>query len=132
MLSNSNTNYTNGLHNVLDNCLDLNSPKSFFLYAGAGSGKTMALIEAMIMLREKFGEVFRFTPRKIAVITYTNAACDVIKHRIDYDPIFIVSTIHSFAWRLIQSYQKDIREWLKQNLEKEITELNEQQRKGRS
>ena len=66
----------------------------------------------MQMLREKYGQVFRLT-RKIAVITYTNAACDEIKHRIDYDSIFAVSTIHSFAWTLIQFFQNDIRDWLK-------------------
>ena len=31
-------------------CLDLEKPKSFFLYAGAGSGKTRAVIEAMAHL----------------------------------------------------------------------------------
>ena len=114
------------------NCLNLDNPKSFFLFAGAGSGKTRALVEAMMMFREKYGQEFRLAARKVAVITYTNAACNEIKHRIDYDSIFAVSTIHSFAWELIRPYHKDIREWLRHNLETEINDLQEQQRRGRA
>jgi DNA helicase II / ATP-dependent DNA helicase PcrA len=130
-LTDSNTDQTNDLNKILDSCFELNNPKSFFLYAGAGSGKTRALVESMIILRKKVGQEFRLSSRKIAVITYTNAACDEIKHRIDYDYIFAVSTIHSFAWTLIQSFQKDIRAWVRNNLSNEIINLNEMQQKGR-
>jgi DNA helicase-2/ATP-dependent DNA helicase PcrA len=123
---------TNNLSKVMDNCLDLDNPKSLFLFAGAGSGKTRALVETMKMFRQKYGQEFRIFGRKVAVITYTNAACDEIKHRIDYDPIFAVSTIHSYAWELIRTYHKDIREWLRHNLEIEINDLQEKQRKGRA
>ncbi len=119
------------LTDVMANCLNLDSPRSFFLFAGAGSGKTRAVVEAMKLFREKFGREFLLSGRNVAVITYTNAACDEIKHRIDYDPIFSVSTIHSFAWELIQSYHNDIREWLGRNLTMEITALEEKQQKGR-
>lgn len=120
------------LNDVMDNCLNLKNPKSFFLFAGAGSGKTRALVEAMQIFRQKYGQEFRLSAQKVAVITYTNAACDVIKHRIDYDSIFAVSTIHSFAWELIKSHHNDIREWLNHNLEMEINALEEQQQKGRA
>ena len=123
---------TKDLGSVMNSCLNLDNPKSFFLFAGAGSGKTRALVEAMQMFRKKYGQEFHLSARKVAVITYTNAACDEIKHRIDYDSIFAVSTIHSFAWELIQTYRKDIREWLSHNLEREIKELEEKQRKGRA
>ena len=123
---------TKDLGAVMFNCLNLENPKSFFLFAGAGSGKTRALVEAMQMFRQKYGQEFRLSARKVAVITYTNAACDEIKHRIDYDYIFAVSTIHSFAWELIRSYHKDIREWLGHNLEMEINALQEKQQKGRA
>lgn len=119
------------LSTVMANCLNLENPKSFFLFAGAGSGKTRALVEAMQMFRLKYGQEFRLSAKKVAVITYTNAACDEIKHRIDYDSIFAVSTIHSFAWELIRTYHKDIREWLSRNLSKEINALQEKQQKGR-
>jgi len=123
---------TSELNTVMANCLNLENPKSFFLFAGAGSGKTRALVEAMKMFRQKYGQEFRLSARKVAVITYTNAACDEIKHRIDYDSIFAVSTIHSFAWELIQTYHKDIREWLSHNLKLKIKGLQEKQQKGRA
>jgi DNA helicase-2/ATP-dependent DNA helicase PcrA len=123
---------TSELRDVMDTCLNLEDPKSFFLFAGAGSGKTRALVEAMEMFRLKYGQEFRFSARKVAVITYTNAACDEIKHRIDYDSIFAVSTIHSFAWELIRSYHNDIREWLSHSLEMEINALQEKQQIGRA
>ncbi len=123
---------TKVLSGVIDSCLNLDNPKSFFLFAGAGSGKTRALVEAMRIFRKKYGQEFRLSSRKVAVITYTNAACDEIKHRIDYDSIFAVSTIHSFAWELIRSYHKDIREWLRSHLEEDIRDLIAIQSKGRA
>lgn len=122
---------TKDLTSIMDSCLNLDNPESFFLFAGAGSGKTRALVEAMQIFRKKYGQEFHLSARKVAVITYTNAACDEIKHRIDHDSIFAVSTIHSFAWELIRTYHKDIREWLSHNLEMEINALQEKQQKGR-
>jgi len=122
---------TSELSTVMANCLNLENPKSFFLFAGAGSGKTRALVEAMKMFRSKYGQEFRLSARKVAVITYTNAACDEIIHRIDYDFIFTVSTIHSFAWELIRTFHNDIRKWLSHNLKIEINALTEKQQKGR-
>ncbi len=123
---------TKDLSSVMDSCLNLDNPKSFFLFAGAGSGKTRALVEAMQIFRQKYGQEFRLSARQVAVITYTNAACDEIAHRIDYDPIFAVSTIHSFAWELIRTYKRDIREWLRDRLNTDIISLEEQQQKGRA
>ncbi|NOY84917.1 MAG: ATP-dependent helicase [Nitrospirae bacterium] len=123
---------TSELHTVMDQCFNLEHPKSFFLFAGAGSGKTHALVEGMKMFRKKYGQEFHRSARKVAVITYTNAACDEIKHRIDYDSIFSVSTIHSFAWALIQTFDEDIRKWLKHNLQLEIMDLEERQQRGRT
>ena len=113
-------------------CLDLEKPKSFFLYAGAGSGKTRAVIEAMEIFRTRYGTQFRESGQKVAIITYTNAACDEIRRRTDFDPIFAVSTIHSFAWEQIRTYHKDISAWLRVRLSTEITELQEKQGSGRS
>ena len=126
------TDQTSELRNVMYTCLNMDNPKSFFLFAGAGSGKTRALVEAMDIFRQKYGKEFYRSARKVAVITYTNAACDEIKHRIDYDPIFVVSTIHSFAWELIKLYHNEIRLWLRNNLEMEIKDLQEKQRRGRA
>ncbi len=113
-------------------CLNLDNPKSLFLFAGAGSGKTRSLVNVLSRLRNEQGERLHLHAQKIVVITYTNAACDEIQHRLGYDPLFSVSTIHSFAWDLIKPFQRDIKQWLEENLEYEIANLEEQESKGRS
>ena len=68
-------------------CLDLAKPRSFFLYAGAGSGKTRSLVNAVRKTIDgEHGRQLTLTGKKIGVITYTNAACDEIKCR-SRDPI---------------------------------------------
>jgi DNA helicase-2/ATP-dependent DNA helicase PcrA len=113
-------------------CLDLNKPKSFFLFAGAGSGKTRSLVNALKHLRKHYGTKLRFGGQRIAVITYTNAACDEIVQRLEFDPVIQVSTIHSFAWQLIGGFNADIRDWLKRDLATSIVELEELEAKGRA
>lgn len=113
-------------------CLDLDNPKSFFLFAGAGSGKTRSLVEALKKFRDENINRLRRNAQKVAVITYTNAACDEIKSRLEFDSAFHVSTIHSFAWELIKPYTNDIKNWLKSTLESDIMELNEQQSKAKN
>ena len=120
------------LREIMSACLNLEKPKSFFLFAGAGTGKTRAVIEAMDIFRSRYGEQFRQSGQTVAVITYTNAACDEIRRRIDFDPIFAVSTIHSFAWGQIRSYNKDISTWLRLRLAAEIAELQEKKAMGRA
>ncbi len=113
-------------------CLNLGKPRSFFLYAGAGSGKTRSLVRAVRKTIDgEQGRQLTLTGKKIGVITYTNAACDEIKQRLEFDPRVEVMTIHAFAWSLIEGFNTDIRQWVAKNLEEEIAELEEQQRKGR-
>jgi len=113
-------------------CLDLATPRSFFLFAGAGSGKTRSLVKALDHVRRKQGEALRFRSQRIGVITYTNAACDEINRRLEFDRTIEVSTIHSFAWSLINGLNHDIREWLRTNLAEEIAELKVLEAKGRA
>ncbi|MFQ5641365.1 MAG: UvrD-helicase domain-containing protein, partial [bacterium] len=120
------------LRKTIDSCLDLEKPRSLFLYAGAGTGKTRAVVGAMESIRDRYGEQFRQTDQRVAVITYTNAACEEIRRRMDFDPIFAVSTIHSFAWEQIRLYHKDISAWLRVYLSEEIDELSEKQKSGRA
>lgn len=111
-------------------CLNLDNPISFFLFAGAGSGKTRSLVEALKRFKVENIARLRRNAQKIAIITYTNAACDEIKSRLEFDSAFHVSTIHSFAWELIKPYTNDIKGWLRISLESEIMKLNEQQSKA--
>ena len=101
---------------VIQSCFDLKNPKSFFLFAGAGSGKTRSLVSALEYINAKMGRELKLNGRNVAVITYTNAARDEIKRRSRYNPLFEISTIHSFAWNLISAHTCDIREWLKREI----------------
>jgi len=69
--------------------------------------------------------------QRVCVITYTNKAADEIKRRMDFNSLIEVSTIHSFAWTLIQGHTNDIRSWLQANLREEIQNLETLQAKGR-
>ncbi len=87
-------------------CID--NQQNFTVIAGAGSGKTGSLIKGLVYVRQKRSKALRSNGQQIACITYTNAAVDVIKQRTDLDELFFISTIHSFLWSLIKSYQRDI------------------------
>jgi len=113
-------------------CLNLEKPRSFFLYAGAGSGKTRSLVEAIRAVCREQGRRLSLTGQKIGVITYTNAACDEIKQRLEFDPRVEVSTIHAFVWSLIAGYDTEIRQWIAARLLRDIAELEEAQVKGRA
>ena len=112
--------------------LSLENPTSFFLFAGAGSGKTRSLVNALGHLAATYRDALRLRGRQVGVITYTNAACDEITRRIGYDPLFFVSTIHSFAWSQIQGFNADIRAWLNENLQRELADLQAEEEKGRA
>ena len=88
-------------------CLSENS--SFLLEAGAGAGKTYSLVEALKGLLGTQRSLLRKTNQQIACITYTNAATEVIKRRIDGDSLVSVSTIHAFCWSLIRPFQPVLR-----------------------
>lgn len=112
--------------------LNPDDPRSFFLFAGAGSGKTRSLVNALAHIRKAHGRTLAYRGQRVGVITYTNAACDEITRRLDFNPLFHVSTIHSFAWELIQDFHQDIREWLRSNLAADIDKLTEEELKGRA
>ena len=91
-------------------CLD--QERSFSVVAGAGSGKTTSLLMALDYLREAKGKLLRRDEKKIACITFTNRAVDVISERLGWDDIFVVSTLHSFLWGEIKRFTDDIRSCL--------------------
>lgn len=95
-------------------------PRSFFLFAGAGSGKTRTLVEVLrrltgVIEHAKGGELarrLRMYGRSIRVVTYTKNAVSVINGRLGDNDLVCVSTIHSFCWELISGFHDDIREAL--------------------
>jgi len=118
----------NDVDNHIDDHVDeeikacIKSRKNFFMFAGAGSGKTRSLENALNFILFEEGSSLKLKSKRVAVITFTNAACDEIMRRVGYNPIFAVSTIHSFLWDLIKPFQKDIKEWVKSDIESEIIE----------
>ncbi len=127
--------YTNEIDAPVDDVIyesiKPSSPQSFFLFAGAGSGKTRTLVNVLDRFKKEFGQSYKLRNKKIAIITYTNAAADEITHRLEYSSIFNISTIHSFCWELIKNFSSDIKTWIKNNLIVEIVELEEQQSKSK-
>lgn len=115
----------------IQSCFDKSNPKCFFTYAGAGSGKTRSLVNTLDFIKKDFGSELSAYSKQVAVITYTNAACDEILNRVEYSSIFFVSTIHSFLWDLIRPYQHDIRTWLSENILLKLKETEEKEAKGR-
>lgn len=113
----------------IESCFSASSPNNFFVFAGAGSGKTRSLINTLNFLDKEQGEKLLMKGKQIAVITYTNADCDEISRRLQYKSIFSVSTIHSFLWELIKNYQVDIKTWIMESVQKEIEELKQKQTK---
>lgn len=116
----------------IESCLNLEKPVSFFVFAGAGSGKTRSLVKALSFLRITYRQQLQLKGKRVGVITYTNNACDEIKRRLSFDPIFSVSTIHSFVWDLVKGFNSDIRDWLRGALTEHIRELTEEEQKGRA
>lgn len=117
---------------VIQECLNLETPRSFFLYAGAGSGKTHSLVVAVKSLKERERQRLTFEGRQIAIITYTNAACEEIARRLEHDPLVEVSTIHAFSWKMIKGFNDDIREWLRIKLASDIAELDDRLGRART
>lgn len=107
-------------------CLNPRSPRSFFLYAGAGSGKTRSLVNAVRRSKKEWGRELLLRGQQLAVITYTNAAADEISSRLAFDPLVRVSTIHAFSWDLIREFQEDIRNWVRADLAATIADLGSQ------
>src|SRR5687767_8241043 len=92
-------------------------PRSFFLFAGAGSGKTRTLVEVLrritgVLKHDAGGEYakrLRSRGQAVRVITYTKNATDVVRGRLGVNDLTVVSTIHAFCWELIRGFDCDIR-----------------------
>lgn len=99
-----------GADTAVKQCLETKC--SFALIAGAGSGKTTSLIAALDEIRSRNGRILRQKGQRIACITYTNRAVDVIRSRLGFDDLYYISTLHSFLWGEIGRFQRDLKEAL--------------------
>lgn len=82
------------------------------VYAGPGAGKTHFLVENVKNIISTHSIVSKSRYRKVLCITYTNAAVDEIKRRLDrYSDSVDVYTIHKFIIEnIIYPFQQDLRE----------------------
>lgn len=109
-------------HVVEDICgyITATPPRSFFLFAGAGSGKTRTLVEVLRRITGvvkdeaggRYAERLRSRGQSVRVITYTKNATAVVNGRLGENFLTAVSTIHSFCWELIKDFDEDIRDAL--------------------
>jgi DNA helicase-2/ATP-dependent DNA helicase PcrA len=110
---------------ILYGCLNSSPPQSFLMIAGAGSGKTTSLIKGLTEILNKHGERLKLRRQKIACITYTDIAAGEIWADVGNNPLIHVSTIHSFLWSLVRSFQSDIQQWVANRIEEKLVELRE-------
>lgn len=98
---------------------------SFRFNAGAGAGKTYALIETL-----KYVTINKIaatkSPQKVACITYTNVAVNEIKTRLGNSEAVQVSTIHERIWELIKRAQPQLLICHKEKIEESIKENNQE------
>jgi len=106
-----------GVVEEICNYLTAVPPRSYFLFAGAGSGKTRTLVEVLRRMTGvvehkeggHFAKRLKMYGRSIRVITYTKNAVSVINNRLGNNELVDVSTIHAFCWELINGFNDDIR-----------------------
>ena len=102
----------------------INKFKCFRFNAGAGAGKTYALIESIKYILNTKQLELRKNNQKIICITYTNVAVNEIKERLGNTQFVLVSTIHEMLWEQIKLYQKsELIDLHKEKLEIELTNI---------
>lgn len=109
----------------LRSLLDTDASTGFVMVSGAGSGKTTSIVKALDHLRKTRGPYLRQRAKKIACITYTEVAVGEIWGDVGNDPLFHVSTIHSFLWTAIKPFQADIARWVDRRLDQKIADTEE-------
>lgn len=106
------------VQDTLNDCIEVFT--SFKFNAGAGAGKTYALIETIkYIIKNKFKELEKRN-QQVICITYTNVAVREIKERLGSSDVVLVSTIHDRLWDIIKPYRHEL---LKLHLEKLHSEI---------
>ena len=100
-------------------CMD--DGKSWVFDAGAGAGKTYALVQSLKLILDKQGTVSSAHGQKILCITYTNAAANEIKARLRNAPLVRISTIHERLWDIIAPYRRELLRLHQKKLQEDIT-----------
>ena len=84
--------------------------RNFKVFAGPGAGKTHFLVENIKNIISSDELITKSRSRKLACITYTNAAVDELKHRLEFFSEYVdIYTIHGF---IIENIIKPFQETL--------------------
>jgi len=110
----------------LRECLNGATKRSFIVVAGAGSGKTTSLVKSLATIVKDHGPVLKRKRQRVACITYTEVAAAEIFADVGSDPLVHVSTIHSFLWMLVRSFQMDIRLWVDRRIGEKLDKLHDE------
>lgn len=97
--------------------------RSFVMVAGAGSGKTTSLIKALASILNGHELALKRSRQRVACITYTEIAAGEIWADVNNNPLIHVSTIHSFLWMIVKSFQADINRWVVQRIDQRLGDL---------
>lgn len=100
-----------------------NDNQNFVLEAGAGAGKTHALMEAIEYLQHDFYKVAAIQPN-ILCITYTNVAKDEINSRILTHKNICVNTMHEFLWDFMNQFQNELIKFVLELIEADKFQLS--------
>lgn len=97
--------------------------ESWYFDAGAGAGKTYALIQSLKKIISEKGNRLNTHNQKIMCITYTNVAANEIKERLGKTTMVDVSTIHDCIWNILVQHQELLLVVHKEKLIDEICKL---------
>jgi DNA helicase-2/ATP-dependent DNA helicase PcrA len=123
-MSNSRSNKPDTAADIqLASILEEGHKKCFTMIAGAGSGKTTSLVKALARIINFHGGKLKLNRQRVACITYTEVAASEIWADVGSNPLIHVSTIHSFLWMVVRSFQSDIREWVRIRISDRISDL---------
>jgi len=101
----------------------VNESKSWFFDAGAGAGKTYALIQTLKLIIAQKSKILKKHNQKILCITYTNVAVNEIKERLGETTLIETTTIHDYVWKIIAPYQKQLVEIHCEKLSSEVSKM---------
>ncbi|EPG7577253.1 UvrD-helicase domain-containing protein [Providencia rettgeri] len=101
------------------------SRTSFRFNAGAGAGKTYALVEVLKFLLSNNLDTLNKRNQNIYCVTYTNVAVNEIKNRLGNTDTVIVSTIHEMLWKVIKQHQLELVKCHLEKLKYELKEVND-------
>lgn len=108
----------------LNACVD--SFESFRFNAGAGAGKTYALVETIrYIVKNKLLDLEKKN-QQVICITYTNVAVREIKERLGSSDIVLISTIHDRLWDVIHPYQQELCKLHLEKLQEDTQKISEE------